>query len=84
MQLVVDICYEDADGKTTERSVRPLVIWNMTDGWMFSAWCEMRQAFRTFRFDRVVKLSVTSTVFEDDETRGLRAFLATEPCEEEG
>ncbi|MGS4991911.1 helix-turn-helix transcriptional regulator [Roseibium sp. RP-7] len=84
MQLVVDICYEDADGKPTERSVRPLVIWNVTDGWMFSAWCEMRQAFRTFRFDRVVKLSVTSTVFEDDETRGLRAFLATEPCEEEG
>lgn len=84
MQLVVDIRYEDADGKPTERSVRPLVIWNMTDGWMFSAWCEMRQAFRTFRFDRIVKLSVTSTVFEDDETRGLRAFLATEPCEEEG
>ncbi len=84
MQLVVDICYEDVDGKPTVRCVRPLVIWNMTDGWMFSAWCEMRQAFRTFRFDRVVKLSVTSTVFEDDETRGLRAFLATEPCEEEG
>lgn len=84
MQLVVEIRYEDADGKPTERSVRPLVIWNMTDGWMFSAWCEMRQAFRTFRFDRIVKLSVTSTVFEDDETRGLRAFLATEPCEEEG
>ncbi|GAB2188198.1 helix-turn-helix transcriptional regulator [Roseibium sp. LAB1] len=84
MQLVVDIRYEDVGGQLSERSVRPLVIWNLTDGWMFSAWCELRQDFRTFRFDRIVKLSVTSTVFEDDDAKGLRAFLATEPCEEEG
>lgn len=84
MQLVVDIRYEDVGGQLSERSVRPLVIWNLTDGWMFSAWCELRQDFRTFRFDRIVKLSVTSTVFEDDDAKGLRAFLATEPCEEDG
>ena len=29
--------YQDGDGNQTERRVRPLVIWNLTDGWMFSA-----------------------------------------------
>ena len=43
--------YRDGDGNRTGRRVRPLVIWNLTDGWMFSAWCELRQDFRTFRFD---------------------------------
>jgi len=81
-QLIVEIVYRDGDGKSTERSVRPLVLWNLTDGWMFSAWCELRRDFRTFRFDRIEKLAVTGTVFEDDDTKGLRAFLATEPCEE--
>jgi len=81
-QLIVEIVYRDGDGKSTERSVRPLVLWNLTDGWMFSAWCELRRDFRTFRFDLIEKLAVTGTVFEDDDTKGLRAFLATEPCEE--
>lgn len=81
-KLVVEIVYHDGGGKSSERSVHPLVLWNMTDGWMFSAWCDLRQDFRTFRFDRIGKLAVTGTVFEDDDTKGLRAFLASEPCEE--
>lgn len=80
-RLIVEIAYQDGDGQSSERSVRPLVLWNLTDGWMFSAWCELRRDFRTFRFDRIEKLAVTGTVFEDDDTKGLRAFLATEPCE---
>ncbi|MCK7613147.1 helix-turn-helix transcriptional regulator [Roseibium sediminicola] len=80
-RLIVEIDYRDGEGQSSERSVRPLVLWNLTDGWMFSAWCELRRDFRTFRFDRIEKLAVTGTVFEDDDTKGLRAFLATEPCE---
>jgi len=83
-RFLVDIAYEDGGGNPSERSVRPLVLWNLADGWMFSAWCELRQDFRTFRFDRIVKLAVTGTVFEDDEMKGLRAFLASDTCEVAG
>jgi len=81
-RFLVEITYEDGNGSQSDRTVRPLVLWNLTDGWMFSAWCELRQDFRTFRFDRIVKLGVTGTVFDDDDTKGLKAFLSSEPCEE--
>ena len=73
--------YRDGDGNQTERRVRPLVIWSLTDGWMFSAWCELRQGFRTFRFDRMVDLTITGEWFDEDEATGLRAFMELERCE---
>jgi predicted DNA-binding transcriptional regulator YafY len=78
---IVQIEYENAEGQRSTRRVRPLVIWNLTDGWMFSAWCELRADFRTFRFDRIVALTLTGEHFEDDATRGLRAFMDAERCE---
>ena len=73
--------YQDGDGNQTERRVRPLVIWNLTDGWMFSAWCELRQDFRTFRLDRMANLTITGERFDEDEATGLRAFMELERCE---
>ena len=73
--------YQDGDGNQTERCVRPLVIWNLTDGWMCSAWCELRQDFRTFRLDRMANLAMTGESFDEDEATGLRAFMELERCE---
>lgn len=72
---IVHLDYRDGCGNQTERRVRPLMIWNLIDDWMFSAWCERRQDFRTFRFDRVAKLVIPGDVFDMDEASGLRAFL---------
>ena len=77
---MVRIAYRDGTGAPSERQVRPLVIWNLTDGWMVSAWCELRRDFRTFRLDRIAALSVLETRFEDDDATGLRAFMAQEAC----
>lgn len=73
--------YQDGQGKRTGRRVRPLVIWNLPDGWMFSAWCELRQDFRTFRLDRMENLALTGERFVEDEAKGLRTFMALERCE---
>lgn len=81
LRQVLRIAYRDGEGKTSERRVRPLVIWNLTDGWMVSAWCELRQDFRSFRSDRIAQLTITDERFEEDEKRGLRAFLELEQCE---
>ena len=78
---IVQIDYRDGDGNPSERRVRPLVIWNLTDGWMFSAWCELRQDFRTFRFDRIANLTTTGERFDEDEATGLRAFMEMERCQ---
>ena len=73
--------YRDGEGNRTGRRVRPLVIWNLPDGWMFSAWCELRQDFRTFRLDRMANLTMTGERFDEDEATGLRAFMELERCE---
>ncbi len=73
--------YRDGQGKRTGRRVRPLVIWNLPDGWMFSAWCELRQDFRTFRLDRMENFGLTGERFAGDEAKGLSSFMASERCE---
>jgi predicted DNA-binding transcriptional regulator YafY len=79
---IVTLIYADGEQRQSDRRVRPLAIWNLTDGWMFSGWCELRQDFRTFRFDRIAQLTVTDERFADDPAKGLRAFMTTESCEQ--
>ena len=78
---VARMIYEDGKGQRSERRVRPLAIWSFPNGWMFTAWCELRQDFRTFRFDRIADLILTDDRFEEDEATGLRAFMERERCE---
>ena len=79
-RYIVEIAYKNGEGGTSRRRVRPLVIWDLTDGWMFSGWCELRQDFRTFRWDRISDLTKTDDRFEDDEATGLLAFMELERC----
>jgi predicted DNA-binding transcriptional regulator YafY len=78
---VLLLAYADALGHPSTRRLRPLAIWAMTDGWMFSGWCELRADFRTWRFDRVVTLTLTEDRFPDDADKSLAAFRARESCE---
>jgi predicted DNA-binding transcriptional regulator YafY len=78
---IVTFTYADGAGQRSDRRVHPLAIWTLIDGWMFSGWCELRQNFRTFRFDRIAGLSLTDECFADDPAKGLRAFMETERCD---
>lgn len=78
---VVEIAYLDGNGTPSNRRVRPLVIWSLPEGWMFSGWCELREDFRTFRSDRIVTLVETPEIFEEDETTCLARFMALETCD---
>lgn len=78
---VAHMVYANGEGRRSERRVRPLAIWSLPDGWMFTGWCELRHDFRTFRLDRIVTLSVTDENFANDGATGLRAFMEKERCE---
>ncbi len=80
-RLIVQINYQNAEGIATSRSIRPLAIWNLPEGWMFSGWCDLRQGFRTFRLDRIASLTLTAQAFEDDPTKNLHAFMAQDSCD---
>lgn len=72
--------YADGAARRSRRRVRPLAVWSLPDGWMFSGWCELRQDFRTFRFDRIAGLALTGDRFDEDEAKSLRAFMDRERC----
>lgn len=78
---VVRLAYRTGAGAASDRAIRPLVVWDLTDGWMVSGWCELRQDFRTFRSDRITGLTLTGETFGDDPETGLAAFMAQEECD---
>jgi predicted DNA-binding transcriptional regulator YafY len=78
---VVAMAYADGAGKPSLRRVRPLAVWSMPEGWMFTGWCELRRDFRTFRLDRIAEFAVTDVQFADEPEKGLAAFLEKDRCE---
>lgn len=74
---VVRLQYSDANGKVSDRRVRPLAIWSFAEGWLFSGWCELRDDFRAFRLDRIVAIADTGDRFADNPRQNLPAYLAT-------
>jgi predicted DNA-binding transcriptional regulator YafY len=47
------IAYADGEGRATERVVWPFLIAYLEDVRVVAAWCELREAFRHFRTDRI-------------------------------
>ena len=76
--------YVDAAGQPSSRVVRPLCLtfWGTT--WLATAWCELREDFRSFRPDRMRKVELLDETFEDEPGKNLQAFtqrMRGEGCE---
>ena len=56
------IDYRDADGRPVSRRVRPLQLQFWGRVWTLTAWCELRDALRIFRIDRIINLNTRVTV----------------------
>jgi predicted DNA-binding transcriptional regulator YafY len=52
-QAKLEIVYEDAAGARTRRIVWPLALGFANEARVLMAWCETREAYRTFRTDRI-------------------------------
>jgi len=74
-QLKVCFAYRDARAEQSERTVRPLCLAYFGPVWMLSAWCELRDDFRTFRLDRVEAFRVTAERFRQEPGKTLHDFL---------
>ena len=68
--------YQTPDGNPSERIIWPLVLlyWGRT--WTLGGWCELRNAFRTFRLDRIQDYRVLTSPFPDEEGRRLNDYLS--------
>lgn len=70
------ITYIEADGHETHRDIRPLALETAGKVRTLAAFCEGRQAFRSFRLDRIVALTPTGEAFPDEPGRGLADWQA--------
>ena len=68
--------YTRADGAQSDRTVRPLGLFYWGATWSLTGWCELRDAFRSFRLDRIRALEPLDVSFEPEPGRTLEDFLA--------
>lgn len=71
----VEITYIKEDAETSRRVIWPLglVYWGKV--WTLISWCEMRNAYRNFRIDRITELAILDEKFETNEERSLKNYL---------
>ncbi len=74
-QQVAHITYRDAHNNASERTVRPLGVFYWGAVWTLAAWCESRQAFRSFRVDRIETLAVLEQHFANEPGKTLADLL---------
>ncbi len=74
-QLKVRFAYRDAQDEASQRTVRPLCLAYYGPVWMLSAWCELRDDFRTFRLDRIADFDVPGERFRPEPGKTLHDFL---------
>lgn len=70
----ISIAYQDAEGRESERTLRPLGLWFWGKVWTLVAWCELRHDFRMFRLDRITRLEDTGDTFRSEPGKTLRDF----------
>ncbi len=71
-----DITYLSLDGEETSRRIRPLQMEYWGRVWTLTAWCELREAFRVFRVDRIRTLDIADESFEEEPGKTLGDYLA--------
>ncbi|MGK9168803.1 YafY family transcriptional regulator [Inquilinus limosus] len=68
----------NAPEATTERLVQPLGLFFWGNRWTVTAWCELRQDFRSFRLDRIDSMERLEERFEPVSGRTLQDYLNRE------
>jgi predicted DNA-binding transcriptional regulator YafY len=71
----VHITYSRKDGIHSDRVVWPLGLFYWGPVWTLAAWCELRQAFRQFRLDRIGSMEIGGGQYEVMKGQTLQDYL---------
>jgi len=64
----ITLGYRDKDGRTSERTVWPVLLGYRDEGRILAAWCELRQGFRYFRTDRMIQARALDVRYPENPT----------------
>ncbi len=71
----LEIEYNALNGTDTKRAIRPLNIEFWGRAWTCTAWCELRNGFRSFRIDKITTCTATGRIFTDEPGKAYADFL---------
>lgn len=72
------MAYGDEQGRQSERIIWPLALMGWGDRWTVLAWCEEREAYRSFRIDRIAAIEQLGERFETSATVNIAHYYRTE------
>jgi len=72
----LEISYRDQLGRGTTRTIQPLALIYYSEVANVVAWCELRQALRHFRTDRVERSTLTGATFKGEGERLRNEWMA--------
>lgn len=72
------ITYQDGSGAASQRTIWPFAVGFFDSVRVVVGWCELRQAFRHFRTDRIVSLRLTETRYPRRRQVLLKEWRAAE------
>ncbi|MEZ8147636.1 helix-turn-helix transcriptional regulator [Enterovibrio norvegicus] len=72
----IQIHYETGEGIVSDRVVQPLgqVYWGKV--WTLVAWCELRNDYRSFRIDRILRVDSLADTFTTHNEKSFQHYLA--------
>jgi predicted DNA-binding transcriptional regulator YafY len=68
--------YRDEQGRESQRTIRPLALIYYSQAFVIVAWCELREALRNFRADRVRNCVETGRHFRNEGDRLREQWMA--------
>jgi len=74
-EQVIELDYSDVEGNRTLRAIQPLAIVFFDRSLVVLAWCEMREDYRSFRIDRIQKMTLSERSFRPRRVAMLREYL---------
>lgn len=72
----INIEYRKLNGEKSSRTIGPLGLYYWGKVWTLVAWCELRNAFRVFRVDRILKIALLDTTNVPIDGRSLDDYIA--------
>ncbi len=74
-RMTLQITYRALGDEVTRRIIRPLQTEYWGQVWTCTTWCELRDAFRVFRIDRIQDCAETGTSFVDEPGKMIEDYL---------
>ena len=71
----ISIDYGDEQDRATQRVIWPMGLIGWGEVWTLLAWCELRNDYRNFRFDRIKALEILTATYPEHQTRNLQHYL---------